>query len=586
MKIKRLFLLAVAALALASCVKKPISAPDPAQGGEPVPVSFSLNLGGRLTKAAPASSVFDNASGEFTLYAAAFSKSTGALISTSKIGGSGYQPVETVTAENANVVLTLSKAQDYKVVIFAMHAGAYEVNFADGNVATFAYKSDLKANDASLDAFYAAVDVSGSTKKYDVAMKRPFAQLNLLVPTNNIPEGQTTFSSSMKVEAPASFNLVTGAAGTDVQELVFADNAIAADAVGNYVNTHVWIGMNYVLVPASGTVTLTSFVESGMKEAVRIGVVPVRPNARTNIVGSIYSLTEFAFNLQIDSRFGDEQEELVEVGEDGDEGGGGGGTTPVTATLTVSPTSLDLTVGQSTTLTATTNSSATPTFSTSNGAVATVGTDGTVTAVAAGTATITVSVAAVEGAFTAASKTVPVTVTAGGGGETGNSVDATLTNAEILLATVDASIISSNPSFRDAEISSASGTWTANMAKHKDGLRYLQLRNKKGAYITSPLFSSAISKVEVTITSEDVTLGDRTLHAVPPTTTLPTGTDASGHDILYYVTEWANEYGCVRTGAEKGATVAIDFPEGSNVKQFMLIVEGGATYIDHIDVYY
>ena len=346
MKIKRLFLLAVAALALASCVKKPISAPDPAQGGEPVPVSFSLNLGGRLTKAAPASSVFDNASGEFTLYAAAFSKSTGALISTSKIGGSGYQPVETVTAENANVVLTLSKAQDYKVVIFAMHAGAYEVNFADGNVATFAYKSDLKANDASLDAFYAAVDVSGSTKKYDVAMKRPFAQLNLFVPTNNIPEGQTTFSSSMKVEAPASFNLVTGAAGTDVQELVFADNAIAADAVGNYTNTHVWIGMNYVLVPASGTVTLTSFVESGMKEAVRIGVVPVRPNARTNIVGSIYSLTEFAFNLQIDSSFGDEQEELVEVGEDGDEGGGGGGTTPVTATLTVSPTSLNLTVGQ------------------------------------------------------------------------------------------------------------------------------------------------------------------------------------------------------------------------------------------------
>ena len=494
MKIKRLFLLAVAALALASCVKKPISAPDPAQGGEPVPVSFSLNLGGRLTKAAPASSVFDNASGEFTLYAAAFSKSTGALISTSKIGGSGYQPVETVTAENANVVLTLSKAQDYKVVIFAMHAGAYEVNFADGNVATFAYKSDLKANDASLDAFYAAVDVSGSTKKYDVAMKRPFAQLNLLVPTNNIPEGQTTFSSSMKVEAPASFNLVTGAAGTDVQELVFADNAIAADAVGNYANTHVWIGMNYVLVPASGTVTLTSFVESGMKEAVRIGVVPVRPNARTNIVGSIYSLTEFAFNLQIDSSFGDEQEELVEVGEDGDEGGGGG--------------------------------------------------------------------------------------------ETGDSVDATLTNAEILPATVDASITDSYPSFRDAEISSASGTWTANMAKHKDGLKYLQLRNTQGAYITSPLFSSAISKVEVTITSEDVTLVNHTLHAVPPTTTLPTGKDAGGHDILYSAMEWANEYGCVRTGAEKGATVAIDFPEGSNVKQFMLIVEGGATYIDHIDVYY
>ena len=83
----------------------------------------------------------------------------------------------------------------------------------------------------------------------------------------------------------------------------------------------------------------------------------------------------------------------------------------------------------------------------------------------------------------------------------------------------------------------------------------------------------------------DVTLADRTLHAVPPTTTLPTG-QSNGKDILYSATEWASEYGCVRTGAEKGATVTIEFAEGSDVKQFMLIVEGGATYIDHIDVYY
>ena len=85
----------------------------------------------------------------------------------------------------------------------------------------------------------------------------------------------------------------------------------------------------------------------------------------------------------------------------------------------------------------------------------------------------------------------------------------------------------------------------------------------------------------VTLTSEEgVTLADRTLHAVPATTTVPTGDDA------YTSTLWANEYGCVRTGAEKGATVVIDFPSGSSVTQFMLIAEGGATYIDHIDVYY
>ena len=89
-------------------------------------------------------------------------------------------------------------------------------------------------------------------------------------------------------------------------------------------------------------------------------------------------------------------------------------------------------------------------------------------------------------------------------------------------------------------------------------------------------------------TDKDVTFptSNRTFHAVPPTTVLPNGKDASGNDITYSATEWANEYGCVLAGTDKGAEVTIDFAEGSAIKQFKLIVEGGATYIDHIDVYY
>ena len=845
-KFFHLLLAAAAGLALASCVQDIAPVSDPALGGEPVPVNFSVMLGDALTKAAPEASEFDNASGEFKLYVAVFSKTNGALISSSKIGGTGYEPVETVTAKNVSIVLTLSRKQDYKVVFFAMHEGAYDLAFADNNVATFTFKRSVKANDASLDAFYAAVDVTADTKKYDVTMKRPFAQLNVLAPKDNVPAGQTAFASTMTVTAPVSFNLFSGAAGTDVQDITFENNAIAATPVGSYKETHAWIGMNFVLVPATGKVTVTAFAESGMTEPVRVGEVPVKVNSRTNIVGSIYSLSDYFFNVTTDSGFADESENTLDVDEGGQGGGetptdtevviaggntytetapfaidasnpnapkkvtltvnggdsvatieagasgakvtaassapevatvdvsgndvvitpvgngkakitvsipaytkasynaqtfdfwveitgissgsgeGGGGegeggsdtivfgdlglengtqykdpftqgnmtvqfgsgsndgkyyTTgsgmriygdgwvkvssakmivkieytfdlskdtdngvtktylpdeatfgsvdagsydkatqtwtgsatsvtltratgtghwrlqkvvayygedsgetpvqPATATLTVSPASLNLTAGETATLTATTNSSATPAFSTSDAAIASVDANGTVTAVAAGTATITVSVAAVEGAFTAASKTVPVTVAAaGGGGGTGNDTIATLTNAEIQPATVDASITDAYPSYRDAEISSASGTWTANMAKHKDGLKYLQLRNKKGAFITSPVFPSAVSKVAVTITSEEVSLSDRTLHVVPASTSVPTGDD------VYTNAVWANEYGCVRTGAEKGATVTIDFPEDSDIKQFMLIVEGGATYIDHIDVYY
>ena len=832
-------LAAVAALALASCAKEEPYV-DPTNGDGPskgkLIVSFALDLGNKMTKATPETTGLDDASGEFQLYAAVFSKSSGELLPASLIGGAGYKPVGSVSDKSASLTLTLSRNQDYRVVFFAMHADAYDVQFADGNVAKFSFKRNLKANDASLDAFWATVDVTAASASYNVTMKRPFAQLNVLAKSTDVPQGQEAFSSTMSVVAPVSFDMYAGAAGTETEEIVFASNAIKAEAFGGYKTTHTWVGMNYVLVPENGKVDVTSFQESGMTSAVNIGLVPVKVNGRTNMVGEVYSLTDFHFNVQINPGFGDEQEHTgngggggtppgpgvedteitmadgktyteespltvtaaqsvsvlvngddfatVEAGANGakvtatssdtavataevkdgavlitpksngtatvtistpaytktdyaaqtfelpikvegidvppaptsdtivfadlnlengtqykdpfvqgkmsvqygsgsndgkyyttgtgmriygdgwvtvssentivkieytfdtteqkdgetvktfipDEatfgsvdpgsydlatqtwtgsaksvkltratgtghwrlqkivayydgnGGGGTGDQPVTATLTVSPASLSLTAGESATLTATTNSTATPTFSVDKASVATVDANGKVTALAAGTATITVAVAAVEGAFTAASKTVSVTVTAGGGGTGGDS--AVLTLAEIQAATVDAEITGDNPSYRDGTISSTSGTWTGNFAKHANGVKYLQLRNKKGAYITSPTFTSAIKSVEVTITGDaSVTLADRTLHAVPPETVLPTG-QSNGKDILYGETEWANEYGCVHTGADKGAKVTIDFAEGSNVKQFKLIVEGGATYIDEIKVYY
>ena len=315
---KRFFysLMALAALAvLPSCMKELTPVADPAMGGTPVPVSFQVALGSAMTKAD--NTALDNAAGTFQLYVAAFSASDGSLISSSKIGGNGYGAVESLNSTTAKTItLTLSKGVSYKVVFFAQKAGAYDVNFAPNKVATFSYKSGLQANNPDLDAFFATVDVNSSTTSYSVKLTRPFAQVNVLVPNDKVPSGQTTFSSAMTVKAPTTFDLFEGKATGDVSPVVFSNRSIATAPFGKYAQTHKYVGMNFVLVPASGNVEVTSFKETGMASEAGLGTVPVKMNGRTNLVGDIYNLSkDFTFNVQIDPVYGSESEEPVD-GED------------------------------------------------------------------------------------------------------------------------------------------------------------------------------------------------------------------------------------------------------------------------------
>ena len=83
---------------------------------------------------------------------------------------------------------------------------------------------------------------------------------------------------------------------------------------------------------------------------------------------------------------------------------------PVTATITASDVTVD--EGKTVSINATTNSTATITYATADAAVATVDANGTVTGVKAGNTKITLKVAAVDKKFTAAEKTINVTVNA------------------------------------------------------------------------------------------------------------------------------------------------------------------------------
>ena len=84
---------------------------------------------------------------------------------------------------------------------------------------------------------------------------------------------------------------------------------------------------------------------------------------------------------------------------------------PQAETATITANDVTVEEGATAAIGASTNSSAAITYSCDNTAVATVDAAGTVTGVAAGNANITLKVAAVEGKFTAAEKTIQVTVT-------------------------------------------------------------------------------------------------------------------------------------------------------------------------------
>ena len=157
-------------------------------------------------------------------------------------------------------------------------------------------------------------------------------------------------------------------------------------------------------------------------------------------------------------------------------------------------------------------------------------------------------------------------------GETPVETIVYLTNSEITAALGATS--TTTDTYGDLSIESNSGEWAANV-NCKSTLTYLQLRNKTGSKLVSPVFSSSISKVVITPNKSKQTTS-RTIHLVPSDTEVPTTTSN------YSSTLWKNQYGSVATGTT-GADVTINFSEEAT--SFILVVEGGATYIDAIAIY-
>ena len=197
----------------------------------------------------------------------------------------------------------IKRGHSYKIVFWAQKEGAPYALAWDDAAPTVTVTATGNANDESRDAFYGEYltgEVTGSitvAENEAVQLKRPFAQVNVLVPADNIA-AYTSLKSSMTVEnAPTVLNLATKA--TSVPALwSFALADMAEPAFGDYAkdNKYKYVAMNYVLVDQTVAdphynvaFRVKTNVEDTGETLKSVANTPLKPNGRTNIVGNIFA---------------------------------------------------------------------------------------------------------------------------------------------------------------------------------------------------------------------------------------------------------------------------------------------------------
>ena len=309
----------------------------------------------------------------------------------------------------ASVSMVLARGEHYQIVFWA-HSPESPYTIDEEN-ATLTVDPDGVANDENRDGFLGVYDaVITEPVSPNVQLKRPFAQINVLTTMEDWENSQVNgiefTGSSMTVTAPTELNLLTGevskeAAQTFSMAPIDEDVTIPEFEEGAFV----YVAMNYVLADVNASLVgdaghpfTFEVYRDGQEDFLfqhSMVNVPIQRNYRTIIVGAVFCV-DAAFEVEIVPDY--------EGNLDADDN------TATIATITASNVSVE--EGKTVAINATTNSSAAISYVSNDESIATVSTDGIVTGVKAGSTTITLSVPKVEGEFTAASKTITVTVTA------------------------------------------------------------------------------------------------------------------------------------------------------------------------------
>ena len=251
-----------------------------------------------------------------------------------EVSGTGY----TWVADNSSAPAEISSkagtvtfngklelGKSYKMVFWAQKEGApYAIDWAKSVATgpTVTVTATGEANDEVRDAFFGVYETGTVTGSIDltgspVTLKRPFAQVNVLVPNANVADLTAAVSSSMTVaQAPTVLNLVTKET-SDPADWTFSTAAIDEAAFGSYASSHKYVAMNYVLVAQTGdprynvTFSVTCGTQSVADKA--LANIPLKPNGRTNVVGNIF---DASFNITVPIIVGpgaDTEQELTTV---------------------------------------------------------------------------------------------------------------------------------------------------------------------------------------------------------------------------------------------------------------------------------
>lgn len=296
------------------------------QDSDMAQITFSLGVENAI-----GSKAISDGSGAKQLVYAVYN-SNGELISTLNGADNNGQFVNNNAFDanlQANVNINLAKGQTYSVAFWAQDPNCTAYDTQDLTAVTIDYNGI--DNDESRDAFFASetFTVDGDVE-IDVTLKRPFAQVNVGVTTedweNAVASGIEIASSSVVIKSAANtINLLTGAVSGE-ESVTYTLNAIPnetlyaeTDATNKGLEAYKWLSMSYILVADEtdtdldddGTLgdarasleninfTFTPATGNAINFNEGLNNVPVQRNWRTNILGRILT-GDIQFNINID----------------------------------------------------------------------------------------------------------------------------------------------------------------------------------------------------------------------------------------------------------------------------------------------